>query len=544
MAADGQKIIKRLGELRTLRAIHEKAWQDCFDMTYPLRGNGLQSTQLSAVDAQAKRAELFDSTGTDSVRVLASAIMSGLTPANSRWFQLDVGEETDDEKRWLDESATILWENIHASNFDSAGFEACIDLVCCGWFAMFIEAKEEGGFHFQQWPISSIFCASTKPSGLIDVLYRPFELTAEQAVAEYGDVDQQDEMNYGVSDKIKTLAKEKPDDKIQFVQAIYPRDEYKEGGKRSNQLPYASCTVEVATGKLVREKGYHEKPFIVPRWMLIPSSVYGIGPVYDALPDIKTLNALCKMELASADRAINGDYVVEDDGVINPRNMVQKTPGGMRFIVASSTDSIKALPASGNFNISFTMKAELQTAIRKILMADQLQPQDGPSMTATEVHVRVNMIRQLLGPVYGRFQAEYLQPLIERCFSVAYRAGIFNMPPESLANREFTVKYISPLARAQKLEEVGAIERLYGQAANMVQVRGNLDVLDNVDDDEAFRLTAEALGAPSKILVGLKDVQAMRESRAQAQAEMKQEAQMQPMMEEAGKALINSAVPT
>jgi hypothetical protein len=95
-------------------------------------------------------------------------------------------------------------------------------------------------------------------------------------------------------------------------------------------------------------------------------------------------------------------------------------------------------------------------------MADQLQPQDGPAMTATEVHVRVGLIRQLLGPIYGRLQAEYLAPLAERCFGLAYRAGIFGEAPQSLGGRNLKVKYNNPLARAQKMEDVAAIERLNG----------------------------------------------------------------------------------
>ena len=31
--------------------------------------------------------------------------------------------------------------------------------------------------------------------------------------------------------------------------------------------------------------------------------------------------------------------------------------------------------------------ADLQRAIRKVMMSDQLEPKDGPAMTATEVHV-------------------------------------------------------------------------------------------------------------------------------------------------------------
>jgi hypothetical protein len=49
--------------------------------------------------------------------------MSGMTPANAVWFALDAGMESDEERRWLDEAATFLWESIHAANYDAAKFE-------------------------------------------------------------------------------------------------------------------------------------------------------------------------------------------------------------------------------------------------------------------------------------------------------------------------------------------------------------------------------------------------------------------------------------
>ena len=532
MAQDVAKIAKRLESLQSLRAIHEQVWQDCFDYTYPIRGSGLQQSQYTAQQAQSKKAQILDSTGTDSARILASAIMSGLTPANSRWFQLDVGQETEDERRWLDDAATVLWENIHSSNFDAAGFEACLDVVCAGWFALYIEEDaERGGLSFQQWPISGIFCASSKAGGKIDSVYRPFELSAEQAVVEFGEDN--------VSPKTAELAKTKPDEKLQFIHAIYPRTPHAVGAKLAKNLPFASCKIELSAKKIVNESGYHEFPLTVPRWMLIPNSAYGVGPVADALPDMKMLNELCRMELNAADMAISGMWIAEDDGVLNPRTV---KVGAKKIIIANSVDSMKSLTPGSNFDVSFTIKKELQAAIRKTLMADQLQPQDGPAMTATEVHVRVNLIRQLLGPVYGRLQAEYLQPLIERCFSLAYRAGVFTPPPESLAGREFSIKYISPLARAQKMEEVTAIERLYAGAGQVSAARGNTDVMDNINDDEAIRLTSEALGVPSKVIRDSKTVEKLRADRAEAQQAMQQQAMMQPVIEEGGKALAQKMV--
>lgn len=524
------KIVKRLAALKSLRRPHEQVWRDCFDHTYPLRGSGFTSDVIDAQEGQSKRANLLDSTATDAVRILASSIMSGLTPANSRWFGLDVGNESEDERRWLDMAAQTLWENIHMANFDAAAFEAVLDVVVAGWFALYIdEDPEEGGLRFSQWPLAGVYCSASKPGGRVDSVYRCFTMTAEQAVAEFGENE--------VSEDTRKLATNKPDEKVEFVHAIYPRTLKVTNPRLAKNLPIASVNVEVKQKKIVRESGYHEMPVVVPRWMLIPESVYGVGPVFDALPDVKMLNELKRMELAAADLAIAGMWIAEDDGVLNPRTV---KVGPKKIIVANSVDSMKPLQTGANFELSEVLTDQLQKAIRKVLMADQLQPQDGPAMTATEVHVRVNLIRQLLGPIYGRLQAEYLQIMIERCFGLGYRAGAFGPAPDSIAGREFSVRYISPLARAQKLEDVTAIERLHMNIANIAQVKP--DVLDLIDEDAAVRVLSDALGVPTKVVRKTADVEQLRQQRAQQQKAAQQQAQMAQVQQVAGEEMVKKAV--
>lgn len=524
------KIVKRLAALKSLRRPHEQVWRDCFDHTYPLRGSGFTSDVIDAQEGQNKRANLLDSTATDAVRILASSIMSGLTPANSRWFGLDVGNETEDERRWFDMAAQTLWENIHMANFDAAGFEAVLDAVVAGWFALYIdEDKAEGGLRFSQWLLAGVYCSASKPGGMVDSVYRCFTMTAEQAVDEFGENE--------VSEDTRKLATNKPDEKIEFVHAIYPRTLKVENPRLAKNLPIASVHVEVKQKKIVRESGYHEMPVVVPRWMLIPDSVYGVGPVFDALPDVKMLNELKRMELAAADLAIAGMWIAEDDGVLNPRTV---KVGPKKIIIANSVDSMKPLQTGANFELSEVLSDQLQKAIRKVLMADQLQPQDGPAMTATEVHVRVNLIRQLLGPIYGRLQAEYLQPLIDRCFGIGYRAGAFGPAPDSIAGREFSVRYISPLARAQKLEDVTAIERLHMNIAQIAQAKP--EVLDLIDEDATVRVLSDALGVPTKVVRKTSDVEQLRQQRAQAQQAAQQQQAAMQMQQVAGEAMAKKAI--
>lgn len=513
------RILRRLTQLTSARSLHEQGWRECFDYSFPQRAHGLGGTLATAQDTQSKKAKLLDSTGPEAANTLAAGLVSGLTPANAQWFELDTGDDRETEDRWLSETATRLWKLIHQSNFDQCAVEAMMDFVPAGWFALYIDEAPEGGFAFELWPISSCFIASSTKGGRVDTIYRPFQLSVEQCVAEYGLA--------AVSDQVRAkYAEQKFDEKVDLVHAIEPRRMHVPGSRRSAQLPFASWHVETSTKRVLREGGYHEFPVVVPRWMLIPDTDYATGPYSDALPNVKTLNTLCANELAATDLAVAGMWVATDDGVLNPRSV---KVGPRKVIAAANVDSIKPLLTGADFNVAWTEKAQLQAQIRRVLMADQLQPQDKPQMTAYEVHVRVQLIRQLLGPRFNRLQSEYLSPMIERCFGLALRAGALGQVPPTMVQRQYSIRYVSPLARAQKLESATAIESLYASVGSIAAAKADPSVWDTLDDDKAIHELAEARGVPVKILRDEKVVAALREQRSQAQEQAVQQQQGQEM---------------
>ncbi len=535
--ANVEALSKRLERLTTLRLVHEPVWRDCYDHSWPIRGSGLQGgTPLDAQQAMDRKARLLHSVSTDGCRTLAAAVVSGATPSSSVWALLNVTNADDEGKLWLDAAAKQLHEEVHASTFDAAAFEVAMDLVAAGWFALYVDVdRDAGGFTFTQWPIAEVFCATTKSGGAVDTVFRKYTLTAEQCVKEFGEAK--------VSVKILQLATTNPDDPVNLCHAIYPRTIYAVGGKMAKNLPIASCHFEVDTKHELRESGYHEMPVIVPRWAVIPSSVYAIGPMFDALPDAREYNAFLYMDKLNSELAIAGMWIAQDDGVLNPRTV---KVGPRKVIVANSVDSMKQLSAGGNWQLSDERIGKYEASIRKTLMADQLQPMDGPQMTATEVHVRVSMIRQLLGPIYGRLQAEYLAPLVERCFGLMYRAGLFGQAPQSLGGSSLKVKYNNPLARAQKMEDVGAIERLNASVAQLAgagQVApAALASLDVVNFDENMRSLSEGLGVPLKNLNTPDQVAAIRQARQESQQAQQKQAQQQEMQTMAAQGAIDRTV--
>lgn len=534
MAIDVKYHKRRLDAAKAERQPHEPGWSECFDYTYPERGNGLNSSTLLPQELQSKRNRILDDTAADSARILASAIVTGTTPANSLWFNLSAsgrGDQDvldaayDEEARFFEDAARIMFANIHGSNFDALAYEGAIDLTIAGVFSLFIDEAAGGGYHFELWPIAQCYVATSTPDGPIDTIYRETEYTNEQLVSEYG-LD-------ACPDVVRSEYQAgKLDTKHALVHAIYPRKDFMAGARRAVNLPFASAHFMPQYDHPLRESGYHEFPVVYPRWLRTPGSVYATGVCAKALGSIRTINDAQKLELLNLEMAVGGQYVAVDDGVLNPSNIVL---GARKVVVANDIGSIKELPRSGDFNIAFITEDRLQAQIRRTFMADQLQPQDGPAMTATEVHARVQMIRQLLGPIYARLRSEYLQKLIERCFGIAYRAGVLGQAPASLQNREYIVKFISPLARAQQLEDVTAMDRLEASLAGAAQI--DPSVLDVYDFDKASKLRAEFLGTPKATIRSEAEILTLRRKRQQVQQAQQMQQLAQPALQEAGKAM-------
>lgn len=517
--ASAEALIRRLRQMQTDRQGLETIIRECYDNTYPLRGSGFyvpngSSPQGIANQQQSsiKQAELLDSTGTEATRILGSALMSGLTPANSRWAETWVREASEADKKWLDEQSTSVWEWIHRSNFDAVAYECMIDYVVAGQFYMYIDElpmEEGGGYLFEQFPLAATWATSSKPGRPLDTFYREMYLTAEQAINYYGEEN--------VSKEIRDAATNAPDKKCPFLWAIYPRGT---NGKLAMSMPFASCHVDIHAKKIIRERGYHECPVVAPRWQRIPNSDNATGAVFEALPSIKQLQTVIRLNLAGLEMNVGGMWIAKDDGVLNPHTI---KVGPRKIIIAADTEAMKPLINATDMSKTIIEIQRLQKQIRQCMMADHLDPpqKPGDQQTAYEVHVRVELIRQLLGPTYGRTQMEYLAPMWTRCWGLAYRAGELGMAPPDLQGKSFTVKYVSPIARAQRGVDLAAMDR-YEQAL-LAETQLDPNVLDNYDTDEASRLRAELGGVPSKLMVPRDKVQERRAQAAQDQQQQKTE---------------------
>lgn len=527
MQKDARKFCARLGQLKSARAQYESHWAECYRYGAPERQQNFSSGSSVKNQRESERADLYDSTASDSVQVLTSMIMNGVTPANAIWFKAqpdgidDLSVLTDGE-RWLEDVAQFMWRNIHAANFDSESFETVTDIVTAGWGVLYTDIDREagGGYVFESWHIGNCFIGSTRADGRIDTIYREHEMTVETMINTYGEK----ECHFSVVEK----AKSSPDEKVKLLHVIQPR-KLKGAGQINKAMPFASYHIDINNNHIMKESGYHEFPCSVPRLRRLPNSVYGNGQMSIALPDAKTANELMMNTVRSADLQLGGMWIAEDDGVLNPHTA---RIGPRKVIIANSVDSMKRLDDGTNFQIADYLLTNIQGGIRKKLMADQLPNIGTQQMTATEIHTRVELIRQMLGPMYGRLQTEYLQSILDRCFGLALRAGALGNPPEELQGRNLSFKFVSPMARSQRMEEVTATEQYIMSLSQFAQV--DQTILDNVDFDAVAVFVGNGRGVPQSIMRTADEVKELRDMRQKAQEEQAQQQQQQQMMQSVG----------
>ena len=515
-------IKKRYNEMSSNRGTWEDHWQEILDYVMPRKAD-IVTKRISG----DKRTEvLFDSTAITANNLLAASLQGTLTSPSRQWFYLKIRDEEVNQDRevqlYLEDSAKRMYDVFNQTNFNTEVHELYLDLCSIGTGCLFVEEGNKGFdedlIHFQTLHISE-FYIHENVAGYIDTLYRKYKLTARQAVQEFGEDN--------VGPKILECASMKPDKKFNFIHAVEPREDYERVfGESDTKLPFHSCHVCEEEKMVVRTGGYNEFPYLVPRWSKATGEIYGRSPSYNALPDIKTLNKAVEIGLKAWSKAIDPPLLVQDDGVIG---RVRMTPGGITVI--RNDAAVKPFQSGANMQVTTFKEAELNKSISQPYYSDQLQLQQGPQMSATEVQVRYELMQRLLGPTLGRFQSEFLNPLIERVFGIMFRAEAFVQEPNLLQGQSIDIEYVGPLARSQRMEEAVAVERLYQLAMQLAQA--DPSIMDILDHDEAIRARAELLGVPKSVLRGRAEVDELRQARMQQQA-MQQEMMMQQQQAEIG----------
>ena len=510
-----QELKSNLSRLMDKRSTWESHWQECADYMQPRKA---EITKERA-RGDKRNIQIFDATAIHALELLASSLQGMLTSSANRWFAMrykeNVLNESDEAKEWLEDSTDKMYLAFGRSNFQQEVFETYHDLITFGTSCLMIEEDENDIVRFSSRHIKEFYIQENK-RGFVDTVYRRFKMPVGAAIDKFG--------LENFSRDTAILFKKEPFEEIEIVHVVRPRSIYDENKLDKKNMPFQSVYFEYGSGHIINIGGFNEMPYVVPRYLKASTEIYGRSPAMNALPDVKVLNKMVETAMKAAAKQVDPPLLVPDDSMLSP---IRMSAGSLNYYRSGSRDRIEPLNIGQQTSVTLNQENQRREAIAKTFHIDQLLVQANRTMTATEVLQRNEEKMRILGPALARLQQELLQPMILRVFNIMLRNKMFRQAPEILANQEVDIEYVSPMALAQKGQELQSLMRgleLFGQIGQIAPVQ------DYIDEEGLIKQIIRITGLPARMIKSDKEVKMIREQRAAAQA---QQAQMMQAMQEA-----------
>ena len=512
MAINVESEVAVFEQMQADRSTTDNTWQDIRNNMQPDDASFIGETTPGSTN----RADNLDGTAESSGEITASALHNSLSNPSTRWLELSgivgQGNLDDGEKLWLMEATSDL-----LGMFDSGdtGFSAAQQIkyrstVFYGMAAVFIEEKFGVGGFFEAVPLREIY-VNEGSDGRVNEVWRWFVFTAAQAVEKFDRTGD----NPGKIVKDNAEKPEKRQEKTRFLHITRPRLNISDGiGPKS--MPFESVYINLDEQTLVRESGFPEWPWSVPRWMKRAGEKYGRGRGHVVLPDVKMANRIAGATIESLEKNVDPSLQLPDDGVMGIPSLAR---GGLTYVRSDlfrHGDPIRKIHAGGDTSLGIDYTIRLDRKIEDGFLNNLLSISDDPRMSATQVVTLDEKSQNILGPIIGSFESEDLDPMVNRMLGIGIRSGQVQTPPESLQGRPLKIIYTSPLARRRRSGEVAAIGRTFSVVAPMAEIHPQ--IWDNFDFDETARLIASVEGTPPGVLRPINEVLAKREVDAAAAA--------------------------
>jgi hypothetical protein len=507
-------LLDRRKTLKSRRQTWEQTWQELAEVLMPRRADFLLQHWMPG---ERRTDRVFDSIPMQARRMLAAGIDGLIKPKNAQWFHLrsDDPDLAADHASlsWLEDTERRMFSAIYApqARFVQRTGEVDNDLVAFGTGVLFIgENAEMNHLVFRSFHLRDVLIAENS-DGAVDTVFINMERSARQAAQQWGEENLSEDIR-------RCLREDKPDEIFDFVWVVTPRPDYDSSRRNSQNLPWASIVIEVKSEKKVRESGFHEFPFAIPRWDTTSGETYGRGPGHVALPDAETLQAMGKTILVAGQRAVDPPMWMTNDGAMSA---VRSFPGGLTYIDGEAMRQLGRVPVGElTSNANIPLGREMQNDIREqvwgAFFRNVLQlPVDSPRMTATEVMERKEEFLRAIGPVFGQLESDYIARIVERVYGIMARAGAFSDPPEQLAGSDIRFEFESPVMRARHQIEAVGLSRSLEIMGPLIQADPTM--LDHYDRDAIARDAPKFGGFPQRWLKPPEVVQEERGARAQAE---------------------------
>jgi hypothetical protein len=492
-----QQHIKKQSAAKSRRSQFEEHWDDLSRVMLSTR----QGFTQSIVAGDYRMEDVFDGTPMQAARSLANTVGAMIRPEGQDLVEIRAEDDSLNAQGavqdWVGNASEKL--NSHMRNplarFRQATGEVDLDLVVMGTGILFAGiAKSQRHLIYQSVHLKDgfpMFDDEGNPHGI----YRTKKMFIWQAELMFG----ADNLSKEVREKI---AVDKTDDKIDLLYWV---------GKRKNQsienpifakdFPVEEIWMETQTKHIISEGGFHEFPFIIPRWDTSSGEEYGRSPGMIALPDSNTLQSMGETILVAGQRLADPPIMAPNDGAFQE---VMTFPGGISYYDVETAAAVGGNPffpmiSGNNLPVTRDMQTDIRNQVASAFFKNILNlPQGGPQMTATEIIQRKDEFIREVGPVFGRFQTDYNEPTADRSFRMLFRLGAFGEVPELLAQANIKFVFDLPVDKIKKQVQAAAASQWAMEVMQLAQVSPEAKHLVNVD--ALARFTADAVSLPHEIL--------------------------------------------
>lgn len=487
-------------------------WQEINDFILPRKTNVIHKQTKGS-----RRTErLQEGTAPHSAGLLSATLQGSLTSNSVFWFNIRMKDkelnENENVKAWLDDSTRRMYNAFNDSNFRIEIHEMFTDVVTVGTACLLTEQAlpdSENILNFRSYFVGDDFLIRENAHGYVDTVIRKVLFSTRQAFQLFGDK---------AGKAVIEANNKKVNKDFEFLHVTMPINEYSKTrqGFGNDEWTFTDIYVALDDAVITKKSGYFEFPYIVPRWSKASGEMYGRSPSFIALPDIRTLNAATSyMQQAWAKDIKPSRLVPEGLGVD-----IDDVPGTNIPVPAHLIEAIKkgALTSDARWEVSAQERQDLRNAIKECYFTDQIQLQKQAQMTATESTIIFELMQRLLGPVFGRLEAQ-MSPMVERGFGVMLRAGEFAELPAELEGSELDIEYVGPLARSQRMSEINALRQWLEQLVQIAAI--DPTIVDVPDFDEIARDSARMLNVNERYVKSSEDIEAIRDDRKQTEEDAK-----------------------
>lgn len=461
---------------------------------------------------------------TRSWRIFESGMLQGLCSPSRPWLQLgsldpDMNQFTQ-FRQWWDFLEKLLLNAFAQSNFYQVQRTGLGEQGGFGGTAYMPEPLPGPPFvWFYHFPVGS-YRLATGRRGMIDTIYRPIKMQARDMAFMFG-IDR-------LSNAVQQAVKNNPYSWFDVVHVIEPRDQSERDYSKidNTNMAWASCWFESGESfKTLRKSGYPVFPVITPRMIPMGPMAYGVGPGLDALKRTKMLQRMELDGLKALHREIDPPLAVPSrfDGVLD------LTPGAPNYVHDADTKASISpiLSVSLNWQWFQNRLDRMEESVDRAFMVDLFlmilnsTDSEDPRRTATEVVKRYEEKMTILGPVTENQHVDNFDKVIDLVLNMFFSIpGLVPPPPQELQGQPIKAKYISILAQAQKMAELGKLNSFF-DISDRVATYDPKTVLA-INNYNALKEAEEATGIPANILRGEDEyqqrLQAAQQQEAQAAA--------------------------